>query len=163
MTFLVLLLGGLLALPLTAIGLPGMWAYLAMVGIWKSVNDALPISWATILVAFALAVVAEVIEWVLASRYTTKYGGSKRAGWGAIIGGIVGAFVGFPVPVVGPMIGSFAGAFVGALVGEYTATGRHVDAGRVAWGALVGRVVAVAVKVSITFAVMIILVLASFG
>lgn len=163
MTFFILLLGGLLALPLTAIGLPGLWAYLAMVGIWKLANDALPISWATILVAFALAVVAEVIEWVLASRYTTKYGGSKRAGWGAIIGGIVGAFVGFPVPIVGPMIGSFAGAFVGALVGEYTSTGRHVDAGRVAWGALVGRVVAVAVKVSITFAIMIILLFASFG
>ena len=60
----------------------------------------------------------EALEWILAGRFARKYGGSKRAGWGAIIGGIVGAFVGVPIPIVGSVIGAFAGAFVGVAVGS---------------------------------------------
>lgn len=163
MTIALLFLGGLIALPLTAVGLPGMWAYLAVVGLWKIFNDAAPISWTVILVAFAFAAVAEAIEWVLASVYTTKYGGSSRAGWGAIIGGIVGAVVGVPVPVVGSVIGSFAGAFVGALVAEYSVNLHRGDAGRVAWAALMGRVVAIGIKVAVTFGIMILLVFSAIG
>ncbi|MHB1298430.1 MAG: DUF456 family protein [Gemmatimonadaceae bacterium] len=163
MTITLLILGGLLALPLTAVGLPGMWIYLAIVGLWKIFNEAAPISWTAFLVAFALACIAEAIEFALAARYTTKYGGSKRAGWGAIIGGIIGAVVGVPVPVAGSIIGSFAGAFLGALVGEYSVNMQHGNAGRVAYGALVGRVIAMGVKVSITFAIVILLVFAALG
>jgi uncharacterized protein YqgC (DUF456 family) len=154
MTILLIILGGLVALPLTALGLPGLWAYLAAVGLWKLANDAAPISWTVILIAFAVATVAEVIEFTLASRYATKYGGSRRAGWGAIIGGIAGALVGVPIPVVGSVIGSFVGAFAGAMVAELSVHGRHRDAGRAAYGALVGRVLAMAVKVALTVVVM---------
>lgn len=157
MTIMLIILGGLVALPLTALGLPGLWAYLAAVGLWKIVNEAAPISWTVILVAFAVAAIAEVIEFTLASRYATKYGGSRRAGWGAIIGGIAGAIVGVPIPIVGSVIGSFVGAFAGAMIGELSVHGRHGDAGRAAWGALVGRVMAMAVKVALTVVVMVIL------
>lgn len=163
MLTILLIIGGLLALPLIAVGLPGTWIYLAVIGLWKTFDDTLPISWTVILVAFVIAAIAEFIEFTLAARYTTKYGGSRRAGWGAIVGGIIGAVVGVPIPVIGSAIGSFAGAFAGALVAEYSVRSEHAHAGRVAWGALVGRVVAVAVKVSLTFVIMIILAFAALA
>ena len=153
----------LLSLPLTALGLPGAWALLAGMSIWKSLDPALPLSWTGIGIAFLLAVIAEVIEFGLASRYTTKYGGSRRAGWGAIIGGIAGAIVGVPIPLLGSIVGSFLGAFLGALVAEYTMHQRHDQAGRVAWGALVGRVFATAAKIALSLVLAVILVFDALG
>jgi uncharacterized protein YqgC (DUF456 family) len=104
---------------------------------------------ASLLVVGAMAVVGEVLEFTLTGRYTRKYGGSRRAGWGAIIGGIVGAVVGVPVPIVGSMVGAFVGAFLGALIAEYTREANASKATRVATGALIGRAVAAAMKVGI--------------
>ncbi len=146
---LLIALGALLSLPLTAVGLPGTWAFLAAVGIWKSLDPGAPVSWVALAIGVGLALVAEALEWGLATRYTDRYGGSRRAGWGALLGGLVGAIVGVPIPVVGSIVGSFAGAFLGALVLEYTKHGEHERAGRVAWGALVGRVLAAGAKVGI--------------
>ncbi len=152
-------IASVLCLPLTAVGLPGSWLLLAGVGIWKSVDPSAPISWAGFGIAFALATIAEVIEFGLASRYTAKYGGSRRAGWGALIGGIAGAIVGVPIPIIGSILGSFAGAFLGALVAEYTHRQEGTQAGRVAWGALVGRVFATGAKVALGVMLSVILVL----
>lgn len=130
------------------LGLPGTWAMLAIaVGYTAMTRDS--IHWVNITILGALALIGEIVEFALAGRYARKYGGSKRAGWGAIVGGMVGAFAGFPVPVVGPMIGAFVGAFAGALLFELAGGGRAGAATRVAWGALVGRVVAAAMKVGL--------------
>jgi uncharacterized protein YqgC (DUF456 family) len=149
MVIALLVLGALVSLPLTAVGLPGSWLFLAGISLWKSFDPGASISWFAIGAAFVLAVIAELIEWVLASRYTDKYGGSRRAGWGALVGGIAGAVIGVPIPLLGSIIGSFVGAFLGALLAEYSVHRQHEIAGRVAWGALVGRVVAVGIKVAI--------------
>ena len=142
----VVLLGCLFIIPL---GLPGTWLMLAAAFLYDILTPgADKIGIWNIAGVLVIAVIAEVIEFMLAGRYAKKYGGSRRAGWGAILGGIVGAFVGVPVPIVGPMIGAFAGAFVGALAFEYTATQHAGTATRVAWGALLGRVVAAAMKVA---------------
>ncbi|MBL8996568.1 MAG: DUF456 family protein [Gemmatimonadales bacterium] len=144
-----LILGALLSLPLTAVGLPGSWLFIAGVAIWKSFAADAGVGWVAIGIAFALALLGEVLEWSLSSKYTDKYGGSRRAAWGAIIGGLVGAVVGVPIPVLGSIIGSFLGAFLGALVAEYSVHRGTERAGRVAWGALVGRVIAAAAKVGL--------------
>ena len=141
---------GLLLIPF---GLPGLWV---MVG------AALLYSWAaperlgviTLIGMTALAVVAEVLEFLTAGRYARKYGGSKRAAWGAIAGGIAGAIIGVPVPIIGSVIGAFAGSFAGAMVAEMTLGGRVGDATRVAKGALIGRAVATALKVAIGVALL---------
>lgn len=137
-----------LGLVMIPFGLPGTWIIAAAtVGYQILVPDS--ISMFTLIVVFALAVVGEVLEFTLSAKYTKKYGGSRRASWGAIIGGMIGAFVGVPVPLVGPVIGAFAGAFVGAFVGEYSRKGEHGLATRVATGALIGRAVAAAMKIAI--------------
>ena len=153
-----LIVGAVLSLPLSAVGLPGTWAFLAGVGLWKSLDPAAGVSWGAITAGVVLALVAELLEWSLASRYTTKYGGSRRAGWGALIGGIVGAIVGVPIPVLGSIVGSFAGAFLGALALEYTVHGEQDRAGRVAWGALIGRVVATGMKVGLGVVVVVVVI-----
>lgn len=158
MALLLVVIAALVSLPLTAVGLPGNWLLLAGVGLWKSFDDTAAISWTAILIAFALATVAELIELGLASRYTAKYGGSRRAGWGALLGGVAGAIVGVPIPILGSVVGSFLGAFLGALVAEYSVHQRHADAGRVAWGALLGRVVATGVKMAIGIGIAVVLV-----
>ena len=135
---------GLLLIPL---GLPGLWL---MVGAALLYSYAKPtISIWTIGALTVMALVAEIIEFVLSGRYARKYGGSRRAGWGAIIGGVVGAFVWSPVIVIGPMIGAFAGAFVGAWIAEMTRGTELRGATRVATGAVIGRIVAVAMKVGV--------------
>ncbi|MFN0181056.1 MAG: DUF456 family protein [Gemmatimonadales bacterium] len=95
-------LGGLLLVPL---GLPGLWLMVAAAVAHQLLADPATIGWTAILIATALATVAEILEFTLSVRYTEKYGGSKRAGWGALIGGLVGAVMGVPIPIIGSVIG----------------------------------------------------------
>jgi hypothetical protein len=106
----------------------------------------------TVIVMGVLMIFAEGLEWVLTARFTKKYGGSRRATWGAVIGGMIGAFMGVPIPVIGSIIGAFLGAFIGAFVFEYSRGSGGNAATRVAWGAFIGRVTAAAMKVAIGFA-----------
>ena len=134
------------------LGLPGTWVMIAA-GVGYSLLVPNSIGVFVLVCTTALAVAAEVFEFTLAGKYARKYGGSRRASWGAIIGGTVGAIIGVPVPIIGPIIGAFAGAFAGALVFEYSRGSGAQASTRVAWGALVGRVVAAALKVAIGFVI----------
>jgi uncharacterized protein YqgC (DUF456 family) len=153
MELLLLVLALLVGLALIPFGLPGLWL---MVGAALVYSVAYPqqLGVFTLIAITLLAVVAEVIEFVLAGRFARRYGGSRRAGWGAIIGSIAGAIVGVPVPLVGSVIGAFAGAFAGALVAELTRGSEVRAATRVATGALLGRAAAVAIKVAIGVALL---------
>lgn len=146
----VAMVGGLMLIPF---GLPGLWV---MVGAALIYSWAVPgrIGVPTLLVVTAMAVVAEVLEFLAAGRYARKYGGSRRAGWGAIVGGIAGAIVGVPIPLLGSLIGAFIGSFLGALLAERSLGTTMNDATRVAKGALVGRIVATALKVAIGVALL---------
>ncbi|MGE0556011.1 MAG: DUF456 family protein [Gemmatimonadales bacterium] len=162
-SFWILLIAGLGGLFLTAVGLPGLWIFLAVAVVLKLAVSGGALSWAAILVGVAIAGLAEIIEFVASVRYTSKYGGSKRAGWGALIGGIVGAIVGVPIPLIGSVVGSFAGSFLGALIAEYSARVSHGQAQRVAWGALIGRVVATAAKIGLGCVLIAILLYSAWG
>ena len=115
----------LVSLVLIPFGLPGLWLMLGAGLVYWIGVPAGGIGFWTFTGAAALVVVAEVLEFTIAGRYARKYGGSRRASWGAILGGIVGAVVGVPVPVLGSIVGAFAGAFVGAFLGELTLRGRR--------------------------------------
>ncbi|MDQ6828972.1 MAG: DUF456 domain-containing protein [Gemmatimonadota bacterium] len=140
------LIVGLILIPL---GLPGLWVMAGTLLLYNVVRPGGPIGIWTIVIAAVCAVIGELLEFVLGGRFARRYGGSRRAGWGAILGSIAGTFAGVPIPIIGPMIGAFAGAFAGALVAELTRGTQVGSATRVATGALLGRVVAVAVKVGL--------------
>ncbi|MBA3657811.1 MAG: DUF456 domain-containing protein [Gemmatimonadaceae bacterium] len=143
-----------LSLILIVFGLPGLWVMIASAVCYRILLPEHPISWFTIVAITVLALCAEVFEFTLTGKYARKYGGSRRAGWGAIIGGFIGMMVGIPVPIIGSVIGAFAGSFVGAFIAEISGgqSGAR-GATRVATGALVGRVVATALKVGIGCAI----------
>ena len=134
---------GLVMIPL---GLPGIWLMLVGGVAHRLLVVPATISWLTLGVLTGLALLAEWLEFSISGKYTSKYGGSRRAAWGAILGGLVGAFVGIPIPVIGSVIGAFAGAFAGALLGEYSVERNHLKATRAATGAFIGRAVATALK-----------------
>ncbi|WP_434480081.1 DUF456 family protein [Gemmatimonas sp.] len=154
---LVLLMMALVAgLVLVALGLPGLWVMLGATLVYWLAVPAGSVGLVTLLVVSALVAVAEVVEFTVAGRYARQYGGSRRASWGAVLGGLVGAVVGVPVPVLGSMLGAFAGAFAGALVAEFTVPQERRGVPlTVAKGALVGRVVAAALKVGFGLAIVV--------
>jgi uncharacterized protein YqgC (DUF456 family) len=149
MELLALALVLLIGLVLVPLGLPGTWVILAAAPAYNWLTGTDAIGTATIVGALVLAVIGEIIEFTLAARYTRVYGGSRRAGWGAILGGLVGAIVGVPVPVIGSVIGAFVGSFIGALLAEWSRGTQTRGAVRVATGAFLGRVFATAAKVGV--------------
>lgn len=153
MAYALLVLAQLAGLLLIPFGLPGTWVQVGAVAAFAALTDFHTVGWMTIAMVVALAVAGEVIEFTLGGRYARKYGGSRRAAWGAILGGLVGAFIGVPIFLVGSVIGAFVGAFVGAAVMEWTRSPDHRAALRVGWGAFVGRMVAIATKSAIGVAI----------
>src|SRR2546425_5625135 len=100
-------------LVLIALGLPGIWLIVAAVVGGGALTGFHVIGWGTIAIAVALALLGELFELWFGFGLARRYGGSKRAGWGALIGGLVGAVVGVPVPIIGSVIGGFGGAVPG--------------------------------------------------
>ncbi len=146
LALLVLDLVGLMLIPL---GLPGLWLMVLGVLGYGWLTEFRTVGVGMIGLVLGLAAFGEVVEAWLGFRMARRYGGSSRAGWGALVGGIVGAIVGVPVPLVGSVVGAFVGAFVGAAVFEYTRSLTVTGATRAGWGAVLGRAAAAAVKVAL--------------
>lgn len=141
-TVLVLLLGCLILVPL---GLPG----LPLMGVVTGVAALAGIvGWGTFFLAAGAALVAEGAEFLLVRRLGERFGGSRRAFWGAVLGGLAGLFVGVPVPVVGPILTAFLGTFAGAAAVTLHETRSLRAAGRVGTGTVVGRALAAGMKVA---------------
>jgi len=141
---------GLLLIPL---GLPGLWVMVLGVIGYGWLTGFATVGVATIAIVLALAALGEIVEAWVGFRSSRRYGGSRRAGWGALVGGLVGAMVGVPVPIVGSVIGAFVGAFAGAAVFEFTAARRAGTALGAGWGAVVGRAIGAMVKVALGLAI----------
>jgi uncharacterized protein YqgC (DUF456 family) len=163
MAITLLVLAQVVGLLLVPLGLPGTWLQVAALGVFGYATRWGAGGWTVFAVAVAIAVAAEVIEFLIGGRYARKYGGSRRAGWGAILGGLIGAFVGIPIPVIGSVIGAFVGAFVGAAVLEMTKNPEMRGALRVGWGAFIGRIVAVAMKSAASIVIGVIAVFAALA
>ena len=130
-------------------GLPGLWVIVLGILAYGWLTDFHTLTGAMMGLVIGLALVGEMIEAWIGFRFAERYGGSKRAGWGALVGGLLGAIVGVPVPLIGSVVGGFLGAFLGAAVFEYTRERRSDTAARAGWGAMLGRAVAAAVKMAL--------------
>ncbi len=128
---------------------------LALVGIAGSVVPGLPgppLSWAALLVlsftsvdnfsatflfiTAGIAAVITVLDYVVPSLSTKKFGGSKAGIWGCNIGLVI-SIVGLPFGPQG-LLGVILWPFIGAFVGELISGKASHDALRAAWGAFVG-------------------------
>lgn len=142
----VCLVAGLVLVPF---GLPGLWLMaLGVIG-YGWLTGFHTVGAGIIALVIGLAFIGEIVDWWLGFRFAIKYGGSRRAGWGALIGGIIGALVGVPVPVIGSVIGAFIGSFAGAALFEYTRERHAGVAVRAGWGAMLGRAAAAGAKIAL--------------
>ena len=139
------------ALGIVPFGLPGLWI---MVGILLVGAVAGAVTWPTWMFATAVTGAAELGEYWLVGHFGDRYGGSRRAFWGALLGGFVGLFLGMPIPVIGSMVAAFVGSFVGAAAVTLLETRSATAATRVGWGVLLGRTGAVVLKVGVGSAVL---------
>lgn len=141
-----------IALFLTPLGAPGNWIMIAVLaaGAWYD-----RVGWLVLVICVCLALVAEVLEFLLVKRMSDRYGGSRKAFWGAILGGIVGVVIGMPVPIIGSIIAGFAGSFAGAALVTYMEAKDMGQAGRVGWGVLLGRMLAATVKTAAGIAILV--------
>src|SRR5215831_10503367 len=102
-------------------GLPGTWLMVlfpVLLKWWQP--DQIRVSWTVLGVAVGLAVLGEIVVFVLGAAGSRRTGGSARGAVLAIVGSIIGGIMGtaLPVPIVGTMLGACLGAFVGALIGD---------------------------------------------
>jgi uncharacterized protein YqgC (DUF456 family) len=148
-------------LALVALGLPGLWLIFVAVLAFGLLTGLHSIGVLTIGITLGLALLGELLEWWLSYGLARRYGGSPRAGWGALLGGLVGAVVGVPVPVVGSVIGAILGCFAGALIFEYSTTRAAGTALRAGWGALLGRIAASTAKVALGIVMAIVAIVAA--
>ena len=146
---LLLAASGLVGLVLIPLGLPGLWVILLGIIGYGWLTDFRTLSAGFLILATVLALLGEVFESWIGFRFAKRYGGSSRAGWGALVGGLIGAVVGVPVPIVGSVIGGFVGAFLGAALFEYTRARQSGVAAKAGWGAVLGRAAAAALKMAI--------------
>jgi uncharacterized protein YqgC (DUF456 family) len=146
---LLLAAAGVLGLLLIPLGLPGLWLIVLGILSYGWLTHFQTLTAGLVVLAVGLAALGEAIEAWIGFRFAQRYGGSKRAGWGALAGGLIGAVVGVPVPIIGSVIGGFVGSFAGAAVFEYTRERASEGAVRAGWGAVLGRAAAVAVKMGL--------------
>ena len=129
---------------LIPLGLPGVWIMIVI--LLLGVLAGMVSVWIFAPLAF-LAGFAEFLEFVAVDRMTARYGGTKRTFWGAVLGGLAGALIGTPVPVVGSLIGALIGTIAGAFLLTWHYTGHLHGSAMASWGALLGRAVAIGLKV----------------
>lgn len=120
--------------PLLFLGLLfGAWAdNFQYVGLW------------TLLLLALLTVLTYLIEFFSAALGAKKYGGSRRAMWGAVLGGFIG--IGFSIP------GIILGPFVGAVLGELSLQRTLDQASRAGFGTVIGMAMGIAGKLAIGLA-----------
>jgi hypothetical protein len=98
----------------------------------------------TLLVLAAMAVITYAIEFAASVVGVKKYGGSKRAMAGAVLGGVAGLFLGIPGILFGPL--------VGAVIGELSMQRSLDEASRAGFGTVVGMAIGLAGKFAIGLA-----------
>lgn len=147
---------------------------LAIIGIVGSVVPGLPgppISWAALLVLHftalaepsvqvlvvtaVVAAVITVLDYVIPSLSTKKFGGSKAGVWGCNVGLII-SIIGLPFGPQG-LLGVIVWPFVGAFVGETLNHKPTKEALRAAWGAFVGFLCGTGIKLAYGIFVVIVL------
>ena len=139
------IVGMIVALVVIPLGLPGLWIMIGILAVATFADEVSPI---VLILLVLVALLAELAEWALVSWTSARWGGSRKAFWGAIAGGIVGVLVGLPIPlpILGPLIAGLFGTFAGAAAVTLWETRALRSAGRVGCGAVLGRAFAAATK-----------------
>jgi uncharacterized protein len=146
-------------------GLPGTWLMVlfpALLEWWMP--GQFMFSWTVLFVAAGLAVLGEVLEFVLGAAGSRHAGGTTRGAALAIVGSFIGGILGtaLPVPIVGTLIGACLGAFAGAVIGDLWAGRQLFQSFRAGQGAAVGRFWGTVSKLAVGAIIVVVLAIAAF-
>jgi uncharacterized protein YqgC (DUF456 family) len=152
----------LLAILLVAIGLAGVvlpaipGAPLLFGGLFLAawVEDFVYVGKWTLVILGLLALLTYGVDFWATMFGAKRFGASKRAITGALIGTLVGLFLGLPGVLFGP--------FIGAVIGELSARRKLEDAARAGFGATIGLVLGVGLKVALALSMIGIFAVARF-
>ena len=129
------------------LGLGGSFIVLGLAVVHALVTGFDPLTWQWLLVLLGLALLGELVEFVIGTFYVAQKGATKWGVFAAFVGGLLGALLGNGmVPVIGAVVGSFGGAFGGAVLGEYYQNQKLEPSLRVGGHAFLGRIMAMLVK-----------------
>ncbi len=123
----VLIIGSVVGSVLPALPGPPL-GYVAI--LLMHLTDWVDYSVSFLLLWLVIVVVVTVLDNVLPIWTTKKFGGSKRAMWGSVIGLLVGMFV--------PPVGIILGTLLGAIIGEMTAGSDLSKSLKAGFGTFVG-------------------------
>jgi len=96
-----------------------------------------------LIIMAGLTILVTLLDYVVPVAGAKKYGASKSGVWGSIIGMLTGLFF-------FPPWGMVIGAFVGALAGEIVIGKEGKKALRAGWGAFVGTIVGIGLKLALS-------------
>jgi len=137
-----LVIFGVLALAgigLTFIGVGGTFLILLGAVLYNLISWNLTISVNLLLWLAGLAILGEILEWLITVVGMRAAKVSKHAITGTIVGGVIGAFALTVIPIIGTIIGLILGAIIGAFIAEFYHTGHAQKAWKAAKAALLGR------------------------
>ena len=144
-------LGGL---ALSALSISGTWlvGVAALMAAALTGPDAFP-GWSTLLGFFAVCAGVDIIEWFAASWGVRRRGGSRAAGWLALLGTILGAILGgMVVPILGSLVGMMIGSFTLVYWAENRRLRHTAHAAHIATGAVLAAMSVLILKVLATSA-----------
>ncbi len=142
-----------LTLLLNIVSLPANWLMLCLVGLWYWIHPApTGMDLMFFVTLIGLAILGEVIEFVLQAWGSKKYGSSTGGMWAGLAGAFIGALLGMPFFLgLGALFGALIGAWVGCYLLERL-RGRSAEAAyEAAKGALVGRLLGLIIKLAVGF------------
>lgn len=145
-------------------GFPGNFIILGLSVLLAWYDGFKDISITILLVLLGLALLGELVEFILGILGAKKYKSSNKAIIGSIVFGIIGGILGIPFFFgIGAVIGAFIGAFFGAFLVEFVLE-KNVDrAMKSGWGAFVGRLAGTFFKGAIGIAMIVITIVYAVG
>lgn len=136
--FIPVLLLCLLGILLSSLAFSGTWIVFGAAVI-AYLTAGVP-SLGALIVFVVLCIFAELAEAVAGYRGVQKRGGSKWAGFAALVGGLIGAGAGTAIlPIIGTLLGILLGSFALAYFAEWLRLKHHGKAAHIALGALWAR------------------------
>ncbi len=144
-----LCIGGII---LSCLSISGTWLVLIATIIAALLHHFTLPGWLTIIVFIIVSILVELMEAFAGSWGVTKRGGSNLAGFmafiGAMLGMIIGAFI--PIPIFGSLFGMIAGSFLLVFLVEHKRLQSKKQAGSIATGAVIARIIVIIIKVLVT-------------
>lgn len=152
---------GLLSL---VFNLPGNFIILTLCVLYGWYGGFMEITFTVIAVLAGLALLGELLEFLLGVAGAKKWRSSNAAVVGSIAGGIVGAILGVPFFFgIGALVGGLLGAFLGATVVEKARGLALREAMHSGIGAFVGKLGGMLTKAVIGCAMIVLTVVAAIG